>query len=252
VQTAFLGRLPAKAWLALTGLLLAAEPGPEQIAAARRWEPDLAALEARDRAESHPPDSILLVGSSSIRLWDSIVADLAPYHPIPRGFGGARFADVAVHARRLIRPHRFRALVLFAANDVTGAPDDARPEQVAAWFGHLVEVARAAQPEAPIFCLEITPTPARWAAWPKIQEVNRALARECARRPGVHFIPTAHAFLTPEGRPAADLFRDDRLHLNALGYRLWSAILKSHLDARLGIGKEAAAAEQPGVGADSR
>ena len=181
MQPAFTLRRAVGAWLALAGILAAAEPGPEQIAAARRWEPDIAALEARDRTESHPPDSILLVGSSSIRLWDSVAADLAPYHPIQRGFGGARFADVAVYAWRLIRPHRFRALVLFAANDVTGGPDDARPEQVAVWLGHIVEVARAAQPEAAIFCLEITPTPARWAAWPKIREVNHALAREIGR-----------------------------------------------------------------------
>ncbi len=241
MQPAFAPRCAVGAWLVLAGMLAAAEPGPEQIAAARRWEPDLAALEARDRTESHPPDSLLLVGSSSIRLWDSVAADLAPYHPIQRGFGGARFADVAVFARRLISPHRFRALVLFVANDVTGSPDDARPEEVAGWFGHIVEVARTVQPEAVIFCLEITPTPARWAAWPKIREVNRALARECARRPGVHFIPTAHAFLTPEGRPAADLFRDDGLHLNALGYRIWSAILKSHLDARLEVGESPSA-----------
>ena len=245
MQRTFIRRCTLGAWLALAWMLGATEPGPEQIAAARRWEPDIRALEARDQTERHPPDSILLVGSSSIRLWDTVAADLAPYHPIPRGFGGARFADVAVYARRLISPHRFRALVLFAANDVTGGPDDARPELVAAWLGHILEVARAAQPEAAIFCLEITPTPARWAAWPKIREANRALARECARRPGVHFIPTAHAFLTPEGRPAADLFRDDRLHLNALGYRIWSAILKSHLDARLRAWEELPAFPAP-------
>lgn len=209
-------------------------PTPEQVAdATRRWGADIAALEARDRSESHPPDSVLLLGSSTIRLWDTVSRDLAPYHPIPRGFGGARFSDVAVFAPRLISPHRFRALILFVANDVTGGPDDASPEQVAGWFDHIIQVARAVQPAAEIFCVEITPTPARWAAWPQIRAANRALARVCARRPGVHFIPTAHAYLDAAGQPAADLFQEDRLHLNALGYRLWSAILKSHLDLHL-------------------
>jgi hypothetical protein len=215
-----------------------------EAAAGERWAAEIAALEARDRVEQHPPESILLVGSSSIRLWDTVATDLAPWHPIQRGFGGARFGDVAVFARRLIAPHRFRALVLFVANDVTGSPTDATPDQVAGWFGYIVEVARSVQPEAAVFCLEITPTPARWAAWPKIREVNRALARECAARPGVYFVPTAHAYLTAEGRPAADLFREDGLHLNALGYRIWSAILKSHLDARL---RQEFVAPGPGV-----
>jgi len=119
------------------------------------------------------------------------------------------------------------------ANDVTGGALDATPEQVAGWFGHLVEVARAVEPDARVFCIEITPTRARWEAWPKIRAVNRALARECAARPGVQFIPTAHAYLGADGQPQTDLFVEDHQHLNELGYRIWSAIIKSHLDARL-------------------
>jgi hypothetical protein len=207
---------------------------PELVAAAEaRWASDIDALQALDRTESHPPDSILFIGSSSIRLWETIATDLTPYHPIQRGYGGARFSDLAVFAERLIAPHRFRALVVFVANDVTGGAGDATPEQVAEWFTHIIEVSRAAQPTAPIFCLEITPTQSRWSAWPRIREVNRALAQVCASWPDVHFIPTAHAYLGPDGEPQPDLFLDDRLHLNGLGYRIWSAIIQSHLDAVL-------------------
>jgi hypothetical protein len=212
----------------------ATAPGPElRAAASERWEEDIVALEARDRSESHPEDSVLFVGSSSIRGWEGIVDDMAPYHPIQRGYGGAKFSDLAVYARRLIAPHTFRALVVFVGNDVSGKPDDATPEQVRGWFGHMVDVAREVEPEASIFCIEITPTWSRWEAWPKIREVNRAVSEECAARAKVHFIPTAHAYLGNDGQPWADLFIDDNLHLNDLGYRIWSAIIKSHLDARL-------------------
>lgn len=221
--------------IAQKGFAISTIPGPElQAAAEKEWADDIAALEARDQAEFHPADSILFVGSSSIRLWNSIVVDMAPYHPIQRGFGGSKFSDVAVFAERLISRHQFSALVLFVGNDVRGRADDATPEQVVAWFGHIIEVARAAQPSAAICCIEITPTPSRWQAWPKIREVNRALARACAARKHVYFIPTAHAYLGPDGEPLEDLFRDDHLHQNQLGYRIWSAIIKSHLDAVLG------------------
>jgi hypothetical protein len=199
--------------------------------AENRWANEIAALESRDQHESHPPDSILFVGSSSIRLWETIATDMAPYRPIQRGYGGARFSDLSVFAERLIAPHQFRALVLFVANDVSGGTDDATPEQVAEWFTQIIEVARETQPAAPIFCLEITPSQSRWQAWPRIREVNRTLARVSAALPNVHFIPTAHAYLGPEGEPHEDLFLEDRLHLNSLGYRIWAAIIKSHLDA---------------------
>jgi hypothetical protein len=219
---------------ALTAATPATLPAPElQAAAIRQWQQEITALEARNPQESHPPESILFIGSSSVRLWNTITTDIAPYHPIQRGYGGAKFSDLAVFAQRLISPHRFHALVLFAANDVTGGSQDATPEHVAGWFAHIIKVAQATQPHALIFCLEITPTPARWAAWPKIREVNRALARECAARQNVHFIPTAHAYLDADGQPLPDLFVEDRLHQNPLGYRIWSALIKSHLDAHL-------------------
>ncbi len=63
--------------------------------AVERWEAEIEKLEARDKAENHPDDSILFIGSSSIRRWEDIATDMAPYHPIQRGFGGSRWSDVA-------------------------------------------------------------------------------------------------------------------------------------------------------------
>jgi hypothetical protein len=220
--------------IAATAVSNAIPPGPAlHDAATRQWQDDILALEALDRVESHPADSILFIGSSSIRIWDTIGRDMAPYHPIQRAYGGAKFSDLAVFARRLIAPHQFQALVVFVANDVTGTAEDSTPEQVAGWFGHIIEVTRAAQPNAAIFCIAVTPSPARWEAWPMIRESNRALARTCASHRDVHFIPTAHAYLDEHGLPQPDLFQEDRLHLNELGYRIWAAIILSHLDERL-------------------
>ena len=71
-------------------------------AAVRRWESAIAGLEVKDRTETHPDNSILFVGSSSIRRWKHIAVDLAPYRPIQRGYGGAKWSDVAIFADRLI------------------------------------------------------------------------------------------------------------------------------------------------------
>ena len=75
------------------------------------WETEVRQLEARDAAEPSPADAILFVGSSSIRLWDTIATDMAPYRVIQRGVGGSTYSDIAVFARRLLLPHRYRALV---------------------------------------------------------------------------------------------------------------------------------------------
>ena len=58
-------------------------------AAVKEWELDILKLEKRDQAEVHTADSILFIGSSSIRRWKTIAPTMAPYPVIQRGFGGS-------------------------------------------------------------------------------------------------------------------------------------------------------------------
>ena len=217
------------------GLALAADLDPALVEqATEKWESTIEELEAQDAKEKDPEDGILFIGSSSIRLWDSIHEDMAPYPAIQRGYGGAKFSDAAVFAERLILPHSFRAMVLFLGNDVRGKADDAEPGQVVEWFLHMANVAWTKLPDAPVFCIEITPTGSRWSVWPEIQKVNAALKKACESDPRLHFIPTASAYLNAEGEPRPELFLEDRLHQTPAGYQLWAAIIKSHLDDVLG------------------
>lgn len=204
-----------------------------RAAAAKRWEGDIAKLEAKDKTESHPDDSILFVGSSSIRLWSDIMEDMAPYHPIQRGYGGAKWSDVAVFVERLISPHQFRAVVFFVGNDISGGSGDKSPEEVVGLFDYALSKVRERNREAPVFFIAVTPTESRFAAWPKIKAANSAARRFCERTEKTYFIGTESIFLDTSGRPRSELFRDDKLHLNRDGYVHWAAAIKSHLDTVL-------------------
>lgn len=201
--------------------------------AIEKWEKDIVALEQLDTKESDPEDGVLLIGSSSIRLWTTCSEDLSPYPTIRRGYGGAKYSDLAVFAERLIQPHQFRALVVFVANDISGKEDDATVEQIQQWVIHIVNVAHRHQPNSPVFIMEITPTESRWKVWDRIRLANAMLRELALTTPNTIFVPTAEYFLTKEGLPQTELFRDDKLHLNDKGYALWTEILKSRLDAHL-------------------
>ncbi len=204
-------------------------PESQVSAAWDQWRSEIVALTARDAEEEHPDDAVLFIGSSSIRLWDSIKADMAPYHPIQRGYGGARFSDLAVFAEELIAAHRFRGVVVFVANDVTGREDDPEPDQVAEWFRMVAEVALRHQPEAEVFYVEVTPTPSRWHAWNAIKEVNSVIRTLCQGHPRLHYIATTARFLDERGEPRPDYFVGDRLHLNETGYAIWAELIKAEL-----------------------
>jgi lysophospholipase L1-like esterase len=197
-----------------------------QAEATEKWESEIKKLEARDQAESDPESAILFIGSSSIRMWETIEQDIAPYKPIRRGYGGAKFSDVAVYAKRLICPHQYRALAIFVGNDVAGKPDDHSVADIEALVRHILKVAAEHSPETPMFLIEVTPTPQRFAAWSKIRQANAALREISLTTPHTYFIPTAESYLDESKQPRADLFRDDGLHQNQAGYELWATLIK--------------------------
>jgi hypothetical protein len=208
---------------------------PYRAAAVDRWQNDIQRLESLNETETHTEDAILFLGSSSIRRWVTIASDITPYEPIQRGFGGSMYSDVAVFAERLIQPHRYRALVIFVANDVKGSAGDHSPDQVERFIHHIMAVSRAHQPDSPVLLVEVTPTAKRWQAWPKIREVNARIREIALTTPHTYFIATAEHYLTPDAQPRSDLFVSDQLHLNEAGYQIWGNLIRSRLDEVLAM-----------------
>lgn len=200
---------------------------PYRQPAIERWGEAIEQLEKRDQTETAPEDAILFIGSSSVRLWQTMSTDMAPYPTIRRGYGGARFSDLAVFIDRLIAPHEYAALAIFVANDISGSDQDKTPEEVLELFQFVVSRAREHRPGRPIFFIAITPTSSRWDVWDQSRRANELIEEFCASQEDLHFIETAPYFLGDVGTPNDDLFRDDRLHLNRQGYRLWGEIIKA-------------------------
>lgn len=200
---------------------------------ALQYEKEIQQFEKLDSTETYPANSILFMGSSSIRLWNTIRQDMAPYPVIQRGFGGSNMADVAFYTKRIVYPHQFRAAVIFVANDITGGLADKDPEEVASLFAYVHKTIRQKFPGKPIYFIEITPTNSRWKVWPKIQQANSLVKKFCARKSKTYFIETAQLYLGVDGKPKSELFREDQLHQTTEGYKLWTQAIKAKLDATL-------------------
>jgi lysophospholipase L1-like esterase len=198
-------------------------------AAIQQWESDIQALEKLDREQADPPHAVLFLGSSSIRRWEDIASDMAPWPCIRRGYGGARFSDLAVFIERLVNPHQYDALVVFVGNDIAGKDQDKSPQEVLRLVKYIVNQVRIQHAEQPIFLIAITPTGSRFAVWEQIKQVNALLADYCRSDERLHFIETAASYLDETGKPNDALFVEDRLHLNRDGYRLWARLIKAEL-----------------------
>ncbi len=211
--------------------LQSADPLAQYRAAAiERWEADIQALERLDQQQEDPEHAVLFIGSSSIRRWDGIVQDLAPYSVIQRGYGGAKFSDLAVFADRLLGTHKFDAVAIFVGNDIAGKSDDKSPEEVLRLVKIVVASIHKKNPDAFVFLIAVTPTSSRFAVWDRIKQVNALMASYSQNDKLVHYVDTAEHFLDSSGKPNDKYFLDDNLHLNPQGYQVWAAVIKTALD----------------------
>ena len=203
-------------------------PGAVDPAADTRWQESLDAFAAADRAQAPVPGGVLFVGSSSIRLWDGLESqfDLKPA-VVKRGFGGSRLADCVHFMDRLVLPYRPRIVVVYAGdNDLA---EGATPAQVLERFQALVDGIHARLPDTRVAFLSIKPSPLRVALLPQVSEANALVRAYAAGKPGLDYIDVHSKMLGPDGLPRADLFREDRLHLNPAGYDLWRSVIAGHL-----------------------
>jgi lysophospholipase L1-like esterase len=214
---------------AFVTLLVMLGPGAWRAGAQQtvdRWEADIAAFEAADRAAPPPKGQIVFVGSSSIRRWDlgAFFPDLAI---INRGFGGSELADVVRYADRIVIPYAPRLVVVYAGdNDIaTGALS----EQVVVEAERFVRRVRARLPGTRIAFIGLKPSPLRWTQVDRMRAVNTMLRAFCERDDAVAFVDVDGPMLGWDEKPRRELFVDDLLHLSVDGYRLWATLVRPFL-----------------------
>lgn len=208
----------------LAPLLARAQTDP----APSKWEAEIRAFEAADKAHPPPRNGVVFVGSSSIRLWKTLESDFPEFKVLNRGFGGSQLADSVALAGRLILPYRPRMIVLYAGDNDIAAGKSA--EEVAADFGAFVARIEAELPEARIAFISIKPSPARWKFADTIRRANQMIQAACRKRRRLVYIDVFSPMLGPDGQPRPELFVEDRLHMNSAGYALWTRLVKPHLE----------------------
>jgi len=201
---------------------------PEQVSNPA-WEADMQRFAALDAQSPPPKGAVLFVGSSSIRMWDSLAADFPGQKVINRGFGGSEVRDSTWYADRIVIPYAPRLVVLYAGDNDLNA--GRTPQQVRDDFVAFVTRVRRDLPHTRIAYISIKPSPSREHLLPQVHEANNIISAYIRTLANSDYIDTFTPMLGGDGRPRAELFRGDRLHLNDTGYRLWQSVIVSHVPA---------------------
>ena len=191
------------------------------------FENEIQAFEASDKTNPPPKNTILFVGSSSIRMWKTLAQDFPEYRVINRGFGGSQISNAIHFAERIVIPYEPRIIVMYSGgNDLNAGKT---PETVFNDFKTFVAKVRTKLPHTRLVYISIAPNPARWAQIDRVREANRLIRDYTQKQPGLSFIDIHPHMLGDDGQPKPDIYLDDKLHMNAKGYAIWKRVVGEHL-----------------------
>lgn len=204
-----------------------ASQGPLDPPSSPEWATDMARFAAEDAARPPPARPVVFTGSSSVRMWDTLASDFAGTPVLNRGFGGSQVRDAVHYADEVAVRYRPRMVVLYGGdNDINAGRT---PGQVRDDFRAFVARVRRDAPGTRLAFLAIKPSPARIEQLARQQQANALVRADASRLRDVQFIDVATPMLDAGGQPRAELFVEDRLHMNAQGYALWRGIVAPYV-----------------------
>lgn len=192
-----------------------------------RWDKSIAQYEHKDSVSKPEPGGILMLGSSSFTIWQ----DVGDYFPgknmVNRGFGGSQMSDVLYFKERLILPYRPKQIVIYEGENDIAAGE--KPDSIFAELKQLVNWTRGQLPGIQISIVSMKPSPKRWELKETLLEMNKKLKQFAAENEDIDFINIWEPLIEPDGVPVNENYREDLLHLNANGYKIWKKAMTPYL-----------------------
>ncbi|HEY3779437.1 MAG TPA: SGNH/GDSL hydrolase family protein [Fimbriimonadaceae bacterium] len=183
------------------------------------FESDIEHFEAQDAVNPPKPGGIVFVGSSSIVRWEALKTDFPKYNCINRGFGGSAVSDSVRFCDRIVTPYKPKIIVFFAGtNDIA---EGKSADTVFDDYKQFVAKVRAKLPETKIIYISISPAPSRWVHIDDMKKANRLIKDFSHHGHNLLFMDVFDQMLTPTGGPRPELFVEDQLHMNPMGYAIW-------------------------------
>jgi lysophospholipase L1-like esterase len=209
----------------LVSLFVAASAQAQEVDPSR-FESEINSFITWDRKSSFPEEAMLFVGSSSIRFWATAEA-FPGMAIINRGFGGSHVSDVNFYFASVVKPYEPSSLFLYAGdNDIA---DGKSAERVLADFKSFVAMVEADSADTHVHYLSIKPSRDRWEYWPEMSRANQMIRDWSNQKANVTYVDMASVLLRKDGEPK-DVYIEDGLHLNELGYELWAEAISPYLD----------------------
>lgn len=196
---------------------------------AQPFAKDIAAFKKQDSIAFPPKNAILFVGSSSFTKWKDVQSYFPAHTIINRGFGGSVLSDVIRYEKDIIFPYKPKQIVIYCGENDVASSDTVSAVMVLERFKKLFTDIRRELPNAAITFISFKPSPSRWQMKNRMIASNKLIKKYLKKKKNTSFVSVWNSMLDADGQPIADIFIEDRLHMNAKGYAIWQKIIEPYL-----------------------
>ncbi len=198
----------------------------------KRYQHDIDKYQEENRKLTDFSCDVLMLGSSSINLWNNIYNDLAPLKIIRRSYGGSTIRDQIYNYNTIARGYHPKKIAVYVENDL-GGNERITIGECYDLYRLFFQMLRRDYPEAVICYISMKPSFAK-ADQLKDQLVFNALMEDYVRNAkGFEYIDITAGMYDEKGNLREDIFIEDRLHLNQKGYDIWKEVIRPVLQKGL-------------------
>lgn len=196
---------------------------------AQPYHNEIAAFKKQDSLMPPPAHPIVFTGSSSFTKWTDVQQYFPGYTILNRGFGGSMLPDLIYYENDVIFNYHPRQIVIYCGDNDLASSDSVTAQIVFTRFKKLYADIRKYDPSVSVVYVSIKPSPSRWALKDKMIAANALIKNYLQRQKHASFVNIWNEMLDANGKPKADLFIADNLHMNAKGYAIWQKKLRPYL-----------------------
>lgn len=166
---------------------------------------------------------IVFTGSSSVRLWRSagLLSKGSPI--INTGFGGSTAFGLNYYLEDLVLRYNPKQVFIYEGDNDIAAGRDTRTilEHLDTIFTRIWNQ----NPATEIIYIAAKPSPLRWELYKEYEALNKAIERRAKKEDRLVFADIYSPMLK-KGQVREDLFVEDRLHMNSVGYAIWAEVIR--------------------------
>ena len=187
-------------------------------------------IESFSHSTPPAPGGVLLVGSSTFKRWTNAATDLAPLPVTNRAFGGSQTSHQLMFFEQVVPPCRPQLIVWYCgSNDIKGKKE---PQSVLQRTEEWLEKVLKYDDSIQVLLVSIhrCPQKHRDAQIDVVDAVNRGYEEIARTKEGVFYVDVNPALQSLTGKPRAELYVEDGLHLNREGYYQMNTLLKPAIE----------------------